>query len=74
MNPVAKILISIGVLLVVLGVLWQVVGRFLPLGRLPGDVVIERENVRVYFPIVTMLLLSLVLTLLLNLSRFFFRP
>jgi hypothetical protein len=39
------------------------VGRNLPLGRLPGDVVIERQNFRFYLPIVTCLVISVLLTL-----------
>lgn len=64
MHPVAKTLIVIGAVLVVAGLLWQFVGRWLPLGRLPGDIVIRREGFSFYFPIVTSLLLSVVLTLL----------
>ncbi|WP_253721168.1 DUF2905 domain-containing protein, partial [Brevibacillus brevis] len=52
MNPVAKLLIIGGAALIIIGLLWQVGGRFLPLGRLPGDIVVEKENVKFYFPIV----------------------
>ena len=61
-HPVARVLIGLGVLLVVAGVLWQLGGRWLPLGRLPGDVVVERGNVRVYFPVVTCLIISVLLS------------
>ncbi len=44
------------------GLLWPWISK-LGLGRLPGDIAIERENVRFYFPIVTSLVLSAVLTL-----------
>jgi hypothetical protein len=71
MNPIAKWLIVGGVVLIVFGILWQLVGRFVPLGRLPGDIVIERENVRVYFPVVTMIIISVVLSILFSLGRFF---
>jgi hypothetical protein len=71
MNPIAKWLIVGGVVLVVAGILWQLVGRFIPLGRLPGDIVIERENVKVYFPIVTMIIISVLLSVLFSLGRFF---
>ena len=50
-------LIEIGLALVVVGLLWPWLGR-LGLGRLPGDIVIERGNFRFYFPIVTCLLIS----------------
>lgn len=71
MNPVAKALIIVGVLLVIAGLLWQVGGKFLNLGRLPGDIVVEKENVRFYFPIVTSIIISIVLSLLFSLFRFF---
>ena len=50
-------LIEIGLVLVVVGLSWPWLGR-LGLGRLPGDIVIERGNFRFYFPIVTCLLIS----------------
>ncbi len=71
MNPVAKALVIVGVLLVIAGLLWQVGGKFLNLGRLPGDIVVEKENVRFYFPIVTSIIISIVLSLLFSLFRFF---
>ena len=57
-------LIEIGLALVVVGLLWPWLGR-LGLGRLPGDIVIERGNFRFYFPIVTCLVVSGVLSLIL---------
>lgn len=71
MNPIAKLLIILGGVLIVIGLLWQVGGKFLPLGRLPGDIVIEKENMKVYFPIVTCILISIVLSLLSYLFRLF---
>jgi hypothetical protein len=66
---VGKALILVGVLLVLVGV-WVLLGSRLPawlswLGRLPGDLAIERDNVRFYLPITTSIILSIVLTLLL---------
>ncbi|MCG6887213.1 MAG: DUF2905 domain-containing protein [Proteobacteria bacterium] len=63
-----RLFISLGILLVLLGLLWpwlQKVGLF----RLPGDIVIERENFRFYFPITSMILLSLVFSIILWLFR-----
>jgi hypothetical protein len=57
-------LIIFGVVLIVVGLLWPVLERF-GLGRLPGDIVIERENFRLYFPIVTSLIVSVVLSVIL---------
>ena len=57
-------LILLGVVLVVLGVFWPWISR-LGLGRLPGDIVIERENFSLYIPIVSSLLIRIVLSLVL---------
>jgi hypothetical protein len=62
-----KGIVLVGVLLIVVGgVLWLLGRTGLPLGRLPGDVLIEGERVSCYIPIVTMIILSVVLTILLN--------
>lgn len=71
MNPIAKLLIIGGAVLIVIGLLWQIGGRFLPLGRLPGDIVVEKENVRFYFPIVTCIVISIVVSLGMYLFRLF---
>jgi uncharacterized membrane protein YidH (DUF202 family) len=70
-SELGPLLIGVGVFLVLLGVLvWS--GALHWFGRLPGDIRIERETVRVYVPIVSMLVLSVVLTLLLNVARRWF--
>jgi Protein of unknown function (DUF2905) len=58
-----KLLILAGVALIALGLVWMV-GERLGLGRLPGDIVFERGNLRIYVPIATSLLLSVALSLL----------
>jgi Protein of unknown function (DUF2905) len=60
----ARWLIVLGVVLVLAGLLWPWLTR-LGLGRLPGDIVIERENLRFYLPITTSILISIVLSLIL---------
>jgi hypothetical protein len=65
---IRRILIVAGIVLVVVGLLWPLLTR-LGLGRLPGDIVIERGNFRFYFPLVTSILISLVLTALFWLFR-----
>jgi hypothetical protein len=60
---VGRTLIILGAVLLVVGLLISVAGRFTPLGRLPGDIVVRRSNFTFYFPIVTSILLSVVLTL-----------
>lgn len=59
-----KLLIIAGVVLVAVGVFWML-GERLGLGRLPGDILIEREGTRIYIPITTSLLISAVLSLVL---------
>jgi hypothetical protein len=63
-----RTLIILGVVLVVLGLLWPWLTK-LGLGRLPGDIVIERDGFRFYFPLLTSLIVSLVLSLLYWLFR-----
>ena len=58
-----KLLITIGVILLVAGLLWPVLSK-LGIGRLPGDIVIRREGFTFYFPVTTMILVSVVLTLI----------
>jgi len=63
-----RLLITLGILFVVLGLLWPWLNK-LGLGRLPGDIVVERENGRFYFPLTTSLIVSLALSLLFWLFR-----
>ena len=58
-----KLLIVLGIVLIAAGLAW-LAGERLGLGRLPGDIVIEGKNVRIYIPLMTSLVLSIVLTLL----------
>jgi len=70
MTDFGKILVVTGLTLALVGaVLWLAGNSNLPLGRLPGDIRIERPNFRFYFPLTTCLLLSLVLSLILWLLR-----
>lgn len=67
-RPFGLILVAVGLGIALVGLLvWS--GALSWLGRLPGDIRIERDNVRVYFPITSMILISIVLTLLINLMR-----
>ena len=63
-----QLLITLGILLLVLGLLWPWFSQ-LPLGRLPGDIHIERENFSFHFPLMTGLLISIVLTVIFWLLR-----
>ena len=67
-----KLLVAVGLVIVVAGLLlWALPGKFNWFGRLPGDIRVERENFRFYAPITTMILLSLLLTVVVNLIRKF---
>lgn len=61
-----KLLIWVGGGILVLGLLLVLLGKIPGIGRLPGDILIRRENVTFYFPLGTMIVLSVVLTLVLN--------
>jgi membrane protein implicated in regulation of membrane protease activity len=62
----ARIVMIAGALLFAAGALLLLLGKVLPLGRLPGDILWQRGNFSFYFPVVTCIVLSLLLTLLLN--------
>jgi hypothetical protein len=70
MAGLARLLILFGVISIVAGLVLLIVPRVPWLGRLPGDVIVERERFTLYVPIVTSLVVSIVLTILLNI---FFR-
>ncbi len=67
MESLGKILIIFGLLIAVMGLVLTFAPKIPYIGRLPGDIWIERKGMVIYFPIVTSLILSLVLTLVLNL-------
>ncbi len=64
----SRTLITIGVALIVIGLAWPWLAR-LGLGRLPGDIVVERDDFRFYFPITSAILVSVFITLILWLVR-----
>ena len=59
----ARFLVIIGLTILLIGLLWPYLSR-IGLGRLPGDIIIERDNVTFYFPLMTCLLLSLLFSLI----------
>ena len=65
---VGRILVIAGVILVVVGLAWPWLSR-LPFGRLPGDILIDRPDLKVFVPITTMIIISVVLSVLLWLFR-----
>lgn len=68
-NQLGKVLILVGVFIAVLGLLILLGNKIPWLGKLPGDIYIKKENFTFYFPIVTSILLSLIISLII----YFFR-
>ena len=62
-----KTLIGLGLVFLAAGLLWPWLGK-LPIGRLPGDIIIDRPNFKIYLPITTMIIISIILSFL---ARFF---
>jgi hypothetical protein len=61
---VSRLLIGLGLVILVIGLIWPLLSK-IGLGRLPGDIVVERENFTFYFPLMTGILISILLSLLL---------
>ena len=61
-------LIALGVLIAVVGLLWPWVSK-LPLGRLPGDIMVDRPGFRFFFPLTTMIIISIVISLILMIFK-----
>jgi len=65
MQEIGKFVVILGVLLVVVGVLlWRFPGLFAWVGKLPGDIAVQKGNFSFYFPVVTCIVVSIILTLL----------
>ena len=69
MSSIGKLLILWGLTLVLVGLFLTVMPNIPWIGRLPGDIIIRKKNFQFHFPIVTCIIISLVLTFLLNLFR-----
>lgn len=63
-----KILITLGLAAVIAGLLWPWLGK-IPIGRLPGDIVISRPGFTFYFPLTTMIVISIIVTLIMKLFK-----
>ncbi len=66
-SSIGKILIGLGVFLLFLGVIFLLLNKISGIGHLPGDFYFSKGNFRFYFPLATSLILSIVLTIILNL-------
>ncbi len=69
MSDLARLFIILGVILVVIGLALLLVPKIPGLGKLPGDIVIKRENFTFYFPLGTSILISIILSLIFWLFR-----
>jgi hypothetical protein len=69
MAGLGKIFIYLGLVLVVIGVVLMLAGKVPWLGRLPGDISVERENFSFYFPLATSILVSVIISLVLYFLR-----
>lgn len=65
---IPKVLIIVGIILIIVGLVWPLLEKS-GLGRLPGDIAVEKDDFRFYFPITTSIIISLVLTLIFYLFR-----
>ncbi|GBD87510.1 hypothetical protein BMS3Abin03_01444 [bacterium BMS3Abin03] len=63
-----KYIIITGIFLIATGLLWPVIIK-LPFGKLPGDIIIDRPNMKIYIPITTMLLISVLASIVLWIIR-----
>lgn len=70
LDSIGKTLLVMGGVIALTGILLLLLGR-VGLGRLPGDILIKRENLTVFFPITTMIVISILLSLFFNLLRRF---
>ncbi len=66
-GQIGRMILFLGIILVVVGGIIMLSSRFLPLGRLPGDMTWTRKGVSIFFPITTCIFLSIILTIILNL-------
>ena len=74
MAELGKVLVLLGVVLVAAGLAFMLLGRtHLPIGRLPGDFLFRGKNTTVYFPLATSIVLSVLVSLVLYLIRYFRR-
>ncbi|WP_366922599.1 DUF2905 domain-containing protein [Metallumcola ferriviriculae] len=67
MSAIGKMLLGLGIIISIIGLILIFGGKLLPLGKLPGDIYIRKGNFTFYFPLVSGILISIILTILLNL-------
>ena len=65
-SSIGKILLLFGIILLFFGAIFLGAGKLFNIDRLPGDILIRKGNVTIFFPIVTMIILSIIATIVLN--------
>ncbi len=70
MSNTQKILILLGIAILIIGILWPWISK-LPIGKLPGDIVVDKPNFKMYIPITSMIIISLVISFIIWLIRKF---
>lgn len=73
MTNIPKLLIIAGIALIAAGVIWMFAGRFISIGRLPGDIHVEKGNFSFYFPVVTCIIISVLLSVISWIVRYFMK-
>ncbi|MDT3696431.1 MAG: DUF2905 domain-containing protein [Ignavibacterium sp.] len=71
MNNIQKIIIIIGVVIVFVGLTWQWISK-LPFGKLPGDIIVDKPSFKLFFPITSMIILSILVSLIIWIIKKFF--
>jgi hypothetical protein len=71
MSNTQKILIAVGILILIIGFLWPWIVK-LPIGKLPGDIVVDKPNFKFFFPITSMILVSVIISLIIWLIKKFY--
>lgn len=66
LGDIGRVLIFFGIIMILLGLVFTFAGRIPHLGKLPGDIAIHTKRVHFYFPLVTSLIISLLLTIIIN--------
>ena len=63
---IGRIIMLCGIILVILGSMVILGGKYNIIGKMPGDLLLDKENIKIYFPITSMLLISLTITIVYN--------
>jgi hypothetical protein len=67
MNEIGRLLLVLGLILAAVGLIFIFADKIPLVGRLPGDIVVKKKNFTIYFPLATMILLSILATVIINL-------